>query len=79
MNLERLDVEIVKAREKAAHWTERLHDLEKQKTEQENLEILKAVRNLASSPEEIRALLNLLQESKPAQEMKPKEDPKHEE
>lgn len=60
MQIEQIKVEISKAKTKVARWQARLRDLERQKTEQENMEILRAVRGVAASPEEIRAVLEQL-------------------
>lgn len=61
MRIEKIKTDIAKAKEKIAEWQARLRDLEHQKTELENMEILKAVRGVAVSPEEIRAVLDSLQ------------------
>lgn len=60
MKIDRLKAELEKAREKSAEWQARVRDLEKQITEQENLEILREVRAIAASPEELRGLLETL-------------------
>ena len=57
-------MELEKAREKAAEWQARVRDLEKQVTEQENLAILREVRAIAASPEELRGLLDALRAAK---------------
>ena len=44
MKLDRLKAELEKARQKAAEWQARIKDIERQITEQENLEIIQAVR-----------------------------------
>ena len=62
--IERLKAELVKARAKSAEWQARVRDLEKQITECENLEILQTVRGIASSPEELRGLLDMIRASK---------------
>lgn len=64
MKIERINAGIVKAKEKIAEWQAHLHDLEKQKTEQENLEIIQAVRGITASPEEIRHILELIRSAK---------------
>ena len=53
-----------RAREKAAEWQAKVRDLEKQVREQENLEILREVRAIAASPEELRGLLDALRAAK---------------
>ena len=50
--IERIDQEIAKTREKIAEQQEKLKDLETQKTEAENLEIVQMVRALRLTPEE---------------------------
>ena len=62
--IERLKAELVKARAKSAEWQARVRDLEKQITECENMEILQTVRGIASSPEELRGLLDMIRASK---------------
>ena len=46
MRTEKLKEELEKARQKAALWQARAKDLERQLTEQENLEIIQAVRSI---------------------------------
>ena len=43
MKIDRLKTDLAKAKEKAAEWQARVRDLEKQITEQENLEILQVM------------------------------------
>jgi len=64
MKIDRLKTELAKAKEKAAEWQARVRDLEKQITEQENLEILQVVRGVAASPEELRGLLDMIRGAK---------------
>lgn len=64
MKLERLEGELAKAREKSAEWQAKVRDLEKQVREQENLTILREVRAIAASPEELRELLDALRAAK---------------
>lgn len=64
MKIDRLKTDLAKAREKAAEWQARVRDLEKQITEQENLEILQVVRGVAASPEELRGLLDMIRTAK---------------
>lgn len=85
MRIEKINTEIIKARERIAEWQTRLRDLERQKTEQENLEILQVVRGVAASADEIREALNLIRATKtpPQTEIIPttntmKEDISHE-
>ena len=54
----RIDQEIAKTREKIAEQQEKLKDLEAQKTEAENLEIVQMVRALRLTPEQLNAMLS---------------------
>ena len=56
--IERIDQEIAKTREKIAEQQEKLKDLEAQKTEAENLEIVKMVRALRMTPAQLSAMLS---------------------
>lgn len=60
MKIEKLNADLERARARATLWQARLKDLERQKLEQENLEILQTVREVAASPEEIRDVLDLI-------------------
>lgn len=60
MKIERLKAELNKARQKAAQWQARAKDIERQITEQENMEIIQAVREIRVSPEELKGLLGKL-------------------
>ena len=60
---ERLRADIANAREKASQWQARTRDLERQLADLENMEILRMVHDVASSPEELRELLDLIQAS----------------
>ena len=55
--IERIDQEIAKTREKIAEQQEKLKDLETQKTEAENLEIVQMVRALRMTPAQLSAML----------------------
>ena len=69
---ERLRADLANAREKVNLWQARTRDLERQINELENTEILRMVHDVASSPEELRGLLNLIrsaQEPQAAQEL----------
>lgn len=57
MKIERIRADLGKARQKAAEWQARAKDLERQLTEQENLEIIQAVRSITASPEELGDIL----------------------
>lgn len=56
--LEKIDKELVKAREKAAEWQAKIRELEKQKQEEENSQIVQAVRSLKLTPAELMAFLS---------------------
>lgn len=56
--IERIDQEIAKTREKIAEQQEKLKDLETQKTEAENLEIVQMVCALRMTPAQLNALLS---------------------
>lgn len=65
---ERIRADLANAREKASQWQARARDLERQLTELENTEILRIVHGVASSPEELRGLLDLIRaEQEPPQ------------
>ncbi len=57
----RLREELARAREKATEWQTRVRDLERRIAEQENTEILRTVRSVVASPEELRGLLEQIQ------------------
>jgi len=69
MRIERIKEELEKARRKAAEWQARAKDLERQLTEQENLEIIQAVRSITASPEELGDILGRIRSMKTAPEM----------
>lgn len=56
--LEKIDKELLKAREKAAEWQAKVRDLEKQRQEEENTMIVQAVRSLKLTPAELVAFLD---------------------
>lgn len=60
---ERIRADLANAREKASQWQARARDFERQLTELENMEILRMVHDVASSPEELRGLLDLIRAS----------------
>lgn len=64
MKMERLKAELEKAKQKAAEWQARAKDIERQITEQENLEIVQAVRGINVSPEELKDILTRIQSMK---------------
>ena len=57
---ERIRADLANAREKASQWQARARDFERQLTELENTEIWRMVHDVASSPEELRGLLDLI-------------------
>ncbi|MDE6588918.1 MAG: DUF4315 family protein [Oscillospiraceae bacterium] len=57
---ERLRADLANAREKINQWQARARDFERQLTDLENMEILRMVHAVASSPEELRGLLDLI-------------------
>lgn len=57
---DKLRADLVRAKEKASEWQARVRDIERQITECENTEILQAVRSVAATPEELRAVLNMI-------------------
>ena len=52
-NIDKIEKELEKAREKAAEWQAKIRDLEKQKQEEENSQIVQAVRSLKLTPAEL--------------------------
>ncbi len=62
--IDRLKADLERAKEKANMWQARVRDLEKQVTECENMKILRMVRSVASSPEELKDLLSTLRTAK---------------
>ena len=64
-DLEDTRAELAEARTKAARWNGRVAELEELVTEKENMLILRAVRSVASSPEDLRGLLDLLKGASP--------------
>ena len=76
MKLEKLKAELEKAKQKAAEWLARVKDIERQITEQENIEIIQAVRGITASPEELKKILGMIQSMKelPQEELTKKEE-----
>ena len=66
MRTEKIREELEKARQKAVQWQARAKDLERQLTEQENLEIIQAVRSITASPEELGDILGRIRAMKEA-------------
>lgn len=56
--IDKLDKELEKAREKAAEWQAKIRELEKQKQEEENSQIVQAVRSMKLTPAGLLAFLN---------------------
>ena len=84
--IDKLDKELEKAREKAAEWQAKIRELEKQKQEEENSQIVQAVRSLKLTPAQLMAFLNDPKTSlttsghtDPKPEAPEKEDTAHEE
>ena len=57
MKLVKIEREMQKTREKIAEYQNRLKELEAQKTECENLQIVQLVRSLRLSPQELKTFL----------------------
>ena len=64
MKIDKLRAELEKAKQKAAEWQARAKDIERQIKEQENLEIVHAVRGIKVSPEELKDILTKIQSMK---------------
>lgn len=62
--LDNLKADLIRAREKVSEWQARVRDIERQITEQENLEIIQAVRGIAAAPEDLRAVLDMIRAAK---------------
>ena len=56
--IDKIEKELEKAREKAAEWQAKIRELEKQKPEEENSQIVQAVRSLKLTPAELMAFLS---------------------
>ena len=56
--IERIDREIQKTREKITELQNKLKELNAQKTEAENLEIVQLVRSMRMTPQELNAMLS---------------------
>ena len=74
VKIERINKEIEKTKGKVNEFQIKLRDLEKQKTELENMEIIGAIRGMDISIEELAALLNKEQTAsgQPVPKSKPK-------
>ncbi len=64
MRIDTLRADLARAQEKAAEWQARVRDLEKQVLERENMEIVRAVRGVTASPDELRELLDAIRTAK---------------
>ena len=62
--IDTLKADLVRAKEKASEWQARVRDIERQITEQENLEIVQAVRGVITAPEDLRAVLDMIRAAK---------------
>lgn len=62
--IDTLKADLVRAKEKASEWQARVRDIERQITEQENLEIIQAVRSMLTAPEDLRDVLDMIRTSK---------------
>ena len=56
--IDKIEKELEKAREKAAEWQAKIRELEKQKQEEGNSQIVQAVRSLKLTPAELMAFLS---------------------
>lgn len=56
--IDKIEKELEKAREKAAEWQAKIRELEKQKQEEENSQIVQAVRSLKLTSAELMAFLS---------------------
>ena len=69
MKAERITAEIEKTKAKIADLRARLGELERQKTEQENTEIIELMRAIEAPPQEVAVMLRALLESQRQQAM----------
>ena len=60
MKIDALRADLVRAKEKASEWQARVREIERQITEEENLEIIQAVRSMLTAPEELRDVLDMI-------------------
>ena len=85
--LEKIEKDLEKAREKAAECQAKVRELEKQKQEEENSQIVQAVRSMKLTPAELLAFFNNPKDTPAASgqtgpksgDVKEKEDEAHEE
>ena len=64
MGTDKLKTELEKAKQKVAEWQAKVKDIERRITEQENLEIVRAVRSVRVSPEELSDILGQIRSRK---------------
>jgi len=64
MTVEKLRENLEKARQNAVKWQARAKDMERKITEEENTEIVQAVRSVAATPEELKKILELIKNGK---------------
>ena len=76
--IERVSKEIEKTKGKISEWQARLRELEKQKTELENIEIVELVRGVEASPAELAAFIQAFREKNGTPVSLGREDTKHE-
>ena len=84
--IERIDREIQKTREKITEYQNKLKELNAQKTEAENLEIVQLVRSMRMTPQELNAMLSgggipgmIAADTAEAADYEEQEDAEHEE
>jgi septal ring factor EnvC (AmiA/AmiB activator) len=58
MKLDKIEKEMQRVREKITHYQNQLKELDAQKTEAENLQIVQMVRSMRLSPQELKAFLS---------------------
>lgn len=58
MKIEKIEKEMQRTREKITEYQNRLKELDAQKTEAENLQIVQMVRSMRMSPQELKAFLS---------------------
>lgn len=76
--IQKVAAEIERVKEKLAAQQQRLRELEQQKTELENTEIVGVVRGLDVTPEELASLLRTLRGGKDAAGLENREELEHE-
>lgn len=70
-SLEKIDETIGRLKEKIAEYQVRLQDLEKKRSEVENMEILQTVHEIAATPEEVRHISEMIRSAKPVKTAEP--------